>query len=266
MTENLQETRPIQATPLGTNGNGHHPEGIALENPPKRRSMRRLIVLPVLLIVLVVAGFVGYQYLLDQQLYVSTDNAQISGSLIQVGAVNAGRVEGVTVDIGDRVQRDQVVGTVLLPSTVGMSQSGTPLLGFVGTENQRVEIKAPASGIVVARSANPGDTIAAGQPVVTITDPSKFYVQAQIEETKLGRVKVGQDVTIKVDSLGKSFPGKVTAVNRASSATFSLLPSSNSSGNFTKVTQLVPVRISVDAGDQPLVLGSSVEVHIRVEN
>lgn len=224
-----------------------------------------MVVLPLLLISLIAAGYFGYQYLLDQEYYVSTDNAQIAGSLIQVGAVNAGRVDSILVDIGDRVERDQVLGTVVLPSTVGMSQSGTPLLGFVGTENQRVQIKSPTSGVVVARSANPGDTIAAGQSVITITDPSKFYVQAQIEETKVGRLQLGDPVDVKVDSLGKTIPGKVVAINRASSATFSLLPSSNSSGNFTKVTQLVPVRISVDAGDLPLVLGSSVEVHVRVQ-
>lgn len=222
------------------------------------------MVLPILLLVLVAAAYFGYHYFLDQEYYVSTDNAQVAGSLIQVGAVNAGRVDSVLVDIGDRVERDQTLGTEVLPSTVGMTQSGTPLLGFVGTENQRVQIKAPASGVVVARSANPGDTIAAGQPVVTITDPAKFYVQAQIEETKIGRLQIGQPVEVRVDSLGKTITGKVTAINRASSATFSLLPSSNSSGNFTKVTQLVPVRISVEAGDLPLVLGSSVEVHIRV--
>ena len=115
------------------------------------------------------------------------------------------------------------------------------------------------------RSLNSKTAIAAGQSVITVTDPSKFYVQAQIEETKVGRLRTGDPVDVKVDSLGKTIQGRVIAINRASSATFSLLPSSNSSGNFTKVTQLVPVRISVDAGDLPLVLGSSVEVHIRVQ-
>ena len=74
--------------------------------------------LPVLLLVLLVGGYFGYQYFLDQELYVSTDNAQIAGSLIQVGAVNAGRVETINVDIGDKVQKDQVLGTVVLPSTI----------------------------------------------------------------------------------------------------------------------------------------------------
>ena len=79
-------------------------------------------------------------------------------------------------------------------------------------------------------------------------------------------MKVGQPVNVTVDSLGKTLKGTVTAVNRASSATFSLMPTTSYSGNFTKVTQWVPVKISLDYGDLPLVLGSSVEVNIRVQD
>jgi multidrug resistance efflux pump len=56
------------------------------------------------------------------------------------------------------------------------------------------------------------------------------------------------------------------AVNEATAGTFSLLPQGNTSGNFTKVTQLVPVKIAVDYGEAPLVLGSSAEVKIRVQD
>lgn len=272
MTQNLNETMPAARPAVEPNGNGYRP-GSAPSQPaesgqakPRGRRIRMTIVLPILLFVLAAAGYFGYQYLLNQELYVSTDNAQIAGTMIQVGAVNSGRVESVRVDVGDQVGQDQVVGTVLLPSTLGMSQSGTPLLGFVGSENQRTDIKSPISGVVVARSSNPGDTIAAGQPVVTLVDPKKLWVQAQVDETKVGRVKVGQSVDVSVDSLGKTLKGQVIAVNRASSSAFSLLPSGNASGNFTKVTQWVPVRISIDYGDLPLVLGSSVEVHIRVQD
>jgi multidrug resistance efflux pump len=276
MKESIQETIPTTRPGATPNGHGVRPEGMTrpqgtLPAQPEQaksngRSRTRFIVLPILLIVLGVGGYFGYQYWLNQQLYVSTDNAQIAGTLIQVGAVNAGRLENVQVDIGDSVQKDQVVGNVLLPSTVGMSQSGTPLLGFVGTENQRTDIKSPITGVVVARSGNPGDTIAAGQSVLTVVDPTKLWVQAQIDETKVGRVQVGQPVDVTVDSLGTTLQGKVIAVNRASSSTFSLLPSTNASGDFTKVTQWVPVKISIDYGNLPLVMGSSVEVRIRVQN
>ncbi len=235
---------------------------------PRHRS-RKLpwkVLLPVLLLIAAGAMAVGYSYWRDQTYYVSTDNAQIAGALVQIGAMNAGRVEAIDVDVGEPVQQDQVVATVLLPSTLNVSQSGTPRLGFVGSENQRVEVRSSISGVVVARHANVGDTIAAGQPMITVVDPTKLWVQAQIEETKVGRVRVGQPVDVSVDSLGKTLKGRVIAVNRASSATFSLLPAANASGNFTKVTQLVPVKIAIDYGDLPLVLGSSVEVHIRVQD
>jgi len=222
--------------------------------------------LPIILFLGAAAALVGYNYWRDQEYYVSTDNAQVAGTLVQVGTINAGRIDSITVDIGDEVQQDQVIGTVLLPSTLSLTQSGTPRLGFVGSENQRAEVRSSISGVVVARLANVGDTVAAGQPLVTIVDPHKLWVQAQVEETKINRVRVGQPVDVNVDSLGQTLKGTVIAVNRASSATFSLLPSTNSSGNFTKVTQLVPVKIALDYGDLPLVLGSSVEVHIRVKD
>ncbi len=267
MEERVQQSPSIPAVSERPGGNGHQPAGeAATAKKAGRRSFPRKLLLPLLLIVLAGAAVVGYRFWEAAEYYVSTDNAQIAGSLVQVGAMNAGRVDSLSVDIGDKVQAGQVVGTVLLPSTVSMTQSGTPRLDFVGSENQRTEIKPPISGVVVARQANVGDTIAAGQPIITVVDPSKMWVQAQIEETKVGRVQVGQTVDVKVDSLGKTLTGRVEAVNQASSATFSLLPASNASGNFTKVTQLVPVKIALDYENQPLILGSSVEVSIRVQD
>lgn len=271
MKENIQETIPATRPGVRPGGNGSHPQSAppaepVVDSKPRGRRIPMAMVLPILLIVLAAGGYFGYQYWLNQQLYVYTDNAQIAGDLIQVGAVNAGRIESVNVDIGSSVQQNETVASVLLPSTIGMTQNGTPLLGFLGTENQRSDIKSPISGVVVARSANPGDTVAAGQPVITVVDPTKFWVLAQIDETKVGRVQVGQPVDVTVDSLGKTIHGRVVAINRASSSTFSLLPSSSASGDFTKVTQWVPVKISIDYGNLPLIMGSSVEVNIRVQD
>ncbi len=230
-----------------------------------RRGLRRTVVLPVLAAVVIAVGYFGYGFWQDQALYVSTDNASIGGSLVQVGSLNAGRVASVAVDVGDRVSKDQVLATVTLPSALSTTASGTPKMGFRGTDDQVATVQSPIDGVVVARSANPGDTVGVGQPVLTIVDPSQLYVQAQIDETKAGRLRIGQPVEVSVDSLGQTLPGQVVAIDRATAATFSLLPQGNTSGNFTKVTQLVPVRIALDYGQAPLVLGASVEVRIRVE-
>jgi multidrug resistance efflux pump len=232
---------------------------------PGRRS-RRLLVVPILLILLAVAVFFGYRYWEDQQLYVSTDNALVIGSMVQVGSANSGRVASVAADVGDRVTHDQVVATVTLPSQVGASGAGTPIIGFRGTSAEEAPVRAPIDGIVIYRDSNPGDSVTAGQPILTVVDPAQLWVQAQIEETKINRVHVGQAVEATADALGgRTLLGTVVAINPATASTFSLIPQNNTSGNFTKVTQLVPVKIAVDYGELPLVYGSSVEVKIQVQ-
>ncbi len=222
------------------------------------------MVLPLLLIVLLVGATLGYRYLLDQRQYVSTDNALVSGALIQVGGLNAGRISSVAKDIGDAVTKDETVATITLPSSEGTTPDGTPRMTIRGTGDQQVPVRSPSDGVVVQRQGNPGDTVPVGAPILTIVEPASLWVMAQIKETDIGRVRVGQVVQVKSDALGETLPGRVLAVDRASAATFSLMPQSNASGNYTKVTQLVPVKISVDYGKRPLMLGTSVEVKIRV--
>ncbi len=230
-----------------------------------RRRARRILILAVLVVVVAVGGYFAYGYLMDQELYVSTDNALVTGSMTQVGSLNTGQVSSVGVDVGDRVARGEVVARVMLPTSLGMTSGGTPKMGFRGTDDLLADVISSVDGVVVARSANPGDTVAAGQSMLTVVDPSRLWVQAQVEETKVGRVQPGQAVEVTVDTLGQRLNGHVLTVGQATSATFSLLPQGNTSGNFTKVVQLVPVRIAVDYGQTPLVLGSSAEVKIRVQ-
>ena len=232
---------------------------------PAAKRRRRPLILGVLAVVVVGAAIFGYRYWRDATLYVSTDNAQIAGALVQVGSLNTGRLAGVNVDVGSTVRQGQDVAMVTLPSTVGVTDGGTPKLGFQGTSDQQVGVTAPMDGVVVQRLGNPGDTVAAGQAILTLVDPTHLWVQAQVDETKIDRVKVGQAVDVHVDTLGATLPGRVIAVDRSTAGSFSLLPQNNTSGNFTKVTQLVPVKIAVDAGTRPLVLGSSVEVQIHVQ-
>jgi multidrug resistance efflux pump len=180
--------------------------------------------------------------------------------------MNAGRVESITPTIGASVHKGDVIAQVALPSQTGMGQNGQPKLGFLGVGDTRVDVQAPFDGIVIAEPVAIGANVAAGQAIVSIVDPTQLWVNANIEETNIGRVKVGQTVTVHVDALGVDVPGKVDAVTPATASIFSILPSSNASGNFTKVTQLVPVRIAVNLGSQPLLLGANVEVKIRVGN
>jgi multidrug resistance efflux pump len=255
MAANQNEPNDIQ--PASSNGDAR-----PVKTPGR---IRRLLVLLLLGIIAVVGGYYGYQYWQEQSFYVYTDNALITGPLIQVGSLNAGRVVKVAVGIGDRVTRDQEVATLVMPMTLYTTKNGSKRMDYKAADDQSVPVSSPIDGIVVARYANPGDTVAAGQTILTVVDPTSFWVQAQIDETKIGRIRPGQLVDVTVDILGQTYPGRVAAINRATAATFSLIPQSNASGNFTKVTQLVPVKIDIDYGPTPLVLGSSVEVKIWVK-
>jgi multidrug resistance efflux pump len=208
-----------------------------------------------------VFGFNAYR---EGQLYVSTDNAQLTGQPVQVGSMNAGRLESIAPSIGSSVRKGDVIAQVALPSQTGMGQNGQPKLGFLGVGDTRVDVQAPVDGIVIAEPVAIGANVAAGQAIVSIVDPTQLWVNANIEETNVGKLKIGQPVTVHVDALNADIPGRVEAVTPATANTFSILPSSNASGNFTKVIQLVPVRISVNLGNQPLLLGANVEVKIRV--
>jgi multidrug resistance efflux pump len=237
------------------------------EAPARRRRpafLTRRVLLPVLAVILIGIGLFAFNAWRESSLYVSTDNAQLSGQPVQVGAMNAGRVDAIMPGIGATVHKGDVIAQVALPSQVGMGQSGQPKLGFLGAGDTHVDVQAPIDGIVIAEPVAVGATVAAGQPIVSIVDPSALFVNANIEETNIARVKVGQPVTVHVDALGADIPGKVEAVTPATAGTFSILPTSNTSGNFTKVTQLVPVRISVNLGNQPTLVGANVEVKIRV--
>jgi multidrug resistance efflux pump len=229
----------------------------------RRPNIRRILTIggPVLLLVLVV---VGYSMWREGTQFVSTENAQVAGQPVQVGSMNAGRVVAVNVTVGSAVRRNDLIAEVALPSQTGTAQSGQPKLGFLGTGDSRVEVLAPFDGVVIAVPSPVGANVQQGQAIASLIDPSRLWVTANVEETNVGRLRIGQDVVVHVDALSEDFPGRVEAITPATAASQSLLPTNTGSGNFTKVVQLVPVRISVNLGNRPALLGASAEVKIRV--
>ena len=187
----------------------------------------------------------GYRYWYESTYFVSTDNASVTGDLVQVGSLNAGRIVATRVDVGAdgprRARRSP--WWRCRRRSAGTAQGAGPRMGVTGNADTLVSVYAPLTGIVAARTGYVGGTVAAGQPIYALVDPTQVWVRANIEESSAWRVAVGQPVEVHVDALNRDFSGRVDAITPASAATFSLLPSSNASGNFTKVTQYVPVKI-----------------------
>src|SRR5262249_23296645 len=160
----------------------------------------------------------------------STDNAQISGPMIQVGGLEAGRVSNVRFDVGDRVNQGDVVAQLAVPTTVSMLPNGTPNQQFTGTTDMSVDVRSPVSGVVVARVSTPGDTVPAGQPILTVVNPQSLWVTANVEEDQAHKLQPGQAVQIHVDNLNADFTGHVAAITQASAQSFSAIPQQNLSG------------------------------------
>jgi multidrug resistance efflux pump len=228
-----------------------------------RKGVPRRLLLPIgFVALLAIAGF-AYRTWYNSSHFVWTDNAQVSGAIIQVGALNAGRVAAVTTNVGETVQAGQEIARIDVPQPIAVTSSGTPKLGFVDAQNQQAEVTSPLTGAVVARLIEPGSTVVAGQAIISVVDPARLYVTANVNETDAERIKAGEAVDVSVDSLGITLPGRVEAITPASAGTFSLLPQANTSGSFTKVVQVIPVKIAVAYGNLPLLVGSSVEVNIH---
>ena len=126
-------------------------------------------------------------------------------------------------------------------------------------------LRAPFDGIVDRTFIHAGDYVQAGQWLMMMHDPDDVWVEANVKETEVGRVRVGQPASVTVDAYPDLvLHGRVLRVGNAATNQFALLPSPNPSGNFTKITQRVPVRIAIDKPGHPLQPGLMVEVSIDV--
>ena len=126
-------------------------------------------------------------------------------------------------------------------------------------------IKSPVPAVIARTFVLPGEYVAAGQRILLLYDPTEVWVEANIKETQVGRLKLGQTVHVSVDAYpDQKFVGKVTRIGSATTARFALLPTPNPSGNFTKITQRVPVKINIANMPKPLSPGMMVEVDIDV--
>jgi membrane fusion protein, multidrug efflux system len=127
-------------------------------------------------------------------------------------------------------------------------------------------ITAPTAGVIAKRNAETGALVQPGQSLMSIVPDRDVWVTANLKETQLTNVRVGDSVEFTVDAYpGRKFSGRVESLSPATGAKFALLPPDNATGNFTKVVQRVPVKIAVEQSTDSahfLRPGMSVDVDI----
>jgi len=170
----------------------------------------------------------------------------------------------------DHAQKE--VQTQQVQFNISQSQVSTALakINVLNTNLENTKIISPIDGIVAKKWVLQGDVVQPGQPILSAYKTSSLWVTANFEETKLSLINLRDSVDISVDAFpDNKFKGTVIQIGSNTASQFSLIPPNNASGNFTKVTQRVPVKISIEQvqkqSDKKITLlpGMSVEVDIK---
>ncbi len=209
-----------------------------------RKISRRMLVLAAIVVVLAGLGIAGY-FIYQSNFYYQTDNAKVDAMVYQLTASAPGKLEKEYVYQGEEVRAGQVLARVDN--------------GFL--------MRSPIDGTVIDVRMQEGDYVNPSDVVLVVANTSDIYVTANVEETNILKIHPGQTVTVSLDAYGQSFDGYVDVVHTVTSTKLTgSLSSFTTSGTYTKVTQLIPIKIKllndVDLSD---IIGTNASVKIRIK-
>lgn len=203
------------------------------------------IIYSILIIAVIVGCSMGYYFYSKSVNYFSTDNAKVTAKLYPILPTSSGKLLEWNVTVGDLVKKDQILGR----------QETLPY------------ITSPIDGTVVKSDGAVNQLTSPTSQIAVVADTPNMYIGVNVEETDIRKIAVGQTATVKIDAYpGKVFKGKVTEIDNATQTYFSGTASLSTSGTYTKVTQLVPLKITIENPDQlPMTLGMNAYVTIKLK-
>ncbi len=191
-------------------------------------------------------------------------------------AVQAAKATLTTAQAGVKAAQEQLAsGEALTAGTVIADNPSVKLAAAKVREAylayERTMIPAPVSGVVAQRTVQLGQRVAPGMPLMWVVPLNDVWIDANLKETQLRDVRIGQKATVVADTYGSSFTytGHVVGLSAGTGAAFSLLPAQNATGNWIKVVQRLPVRVALDPkqlASHPLRVGMSTETTIDISD
>ena len=170
--------------------------------------------------------------------------------------------------------REQLAANQTLTDGVTLAQHPNVLRAAVKLREsylalKRTELLAPVDGFVAKRSVQLGQRVQAGAPLLSVIALHQVWIEANFKESQLSSLRLGQPVELVADVYGKkvSYKGQIDGLGAGTGAAFALLPAQNATGNWIKVVQRIPVRITLDAKElvaHPLRVGLSMEARVDV--
>jgi membrane fusion protein (multidrug efflux system) len=236
---------------------------------------------PALIVAGIIAAIAVGFYVIDSYTHEETDDAYVTGHLHDIATRINGEVTDVLVDDNQFVHSGDVLVkldpmeyqavSAAAKANLDVAQSNLdrlePLIATHAVAPEDVDkarstrdvdlaqyelaelqivystIKAPADGYIGRKNVEVGNRVSAGQTLMVVVEPD-VWVVANFKETQLAKMRIGQPVKINIDSIpDKVFDGTVNSFSPATGNEFALLPADNSTGNFTKIVQRVPVKI-----------------------
>jgi multidrug resistance efflux pump len=209
-----------------------------------RKISKPMLIAVAIAVLLVILGIAGY-FVYEGNFYYQTDNAKVDAMIYQITAKASGKLEKVYVSENEMVKAGQML---------------------VRVENGSL-IRSPIDGSVIDIKLQEGDYVTPSDVVVVVAKTSDIYITANVEETNILNIHTGQSVVVSLDAYGKKFAGYVEDVDTITSAKLSgSLTSFTTSGTYTKVTQLIPVKIRlVDDVDLAGIIGTNATIKIRIK-
>lgn len=196
------------------------------ENNVKKSHNKKLVWLVVLL---AVAFIVAIAWWWNYRKYVSTIDANLDSYRINVSARVMAPLNAVYKFEGDSVKKGELLA--MLDST----------------ETKDYRIISPADGVIAKQWAVPGDLLVPGETIFTLNQGKDLWVAIYLQETKFSKIRMGQSAKFTLDAYpGLTFYGKIFYIGSNTASEFSLIPPNNASGNFTKVAQRIPLKMSID--------------------
>lgn len=225
-----------------------------------------LLALGILVLVGMVSGAAYYIY--DGIYFFNTENAQVTSTIVTITPEITGKLQEWHVKEGDLVKTGQILGKQDLSTMITSSAVNPQGLGnSADLMIAKADIKSPIDGQVVQSNVVKGEVISPGMEIATIADTAHVYIKANIEETDIFRIQLRQLVDIKIDAYADhSFQGYVESVGQVTTSALSQSISLNTSGTYSKVTQLIPVRIAIMNQEQLTLMpgmNASIKIHIK---
>lgn len=213
--------------------------------------MKKMVLINIItIVVLVIIGVVGFHFYNQATGFVSTENAKVDGEQIKVSAPASGEIKSFDVKNNEKLSKGDKVAEIAAKGEDGQSQN--------------MDIKMPQDGTIVKTDGMEGSIVQAGSPIAYAYNLDDSYITANVDEKDISDVEEGKDVNVKLDGEKAELKGKVKEIGKATASSFSMMPSSNTDGNYTKVSQVVPVKISLDSKpSKNIVPGMNAEVKIH---